>query len=115
MSALALGIVSGGAEIGRYIETTLGNDAWTLMRRWHGEVIEHGLAAPAPAPDLIRGVLERARGALRGRGRNEASFLDPLFRRLERGENPAQVSRRVHAADGLPGLIAHVGIPVPVE
>jgi hypothetical protein len=114
-AALALGIVSGAAEISQYIQATLGPEAWTIMRRWHGEVIADGLAVAEPASGLILGVLDRAKGALRGRGRQEASLLDPLYRRLDRRENPAQRARTLLATDGLAAVIDAASIPVPVE
>ena len=114
-SALALGVIAGAAEIGRHIEATLGNDAWSIMRRWHGQVLTHGLAAPEPASGLIEGVLERAKGALRGRGRDEARFLEPLFFRLQKKENPAQVARRVFAKGGMEALLNRAAIPASTD
>jgi len=114
-AALALGIVSGAAEISQYIQSTLGPEAWIIMRRWHGEVITDGLASAEPSSGLILGVLDRAKGALRGRGRQEASLLDPLYRRLARRENPAQRARVLLASDGLSAVIEAASIPAPVE
>ena len=114
-AALALGIVSGSREIAQYIQTTLGPEAWTIMRKWHGEVIQEGLRSPEPAADLILGVLDRARGALSGRGRQEASLLEPLYRRLDKRENPAQRARALLATDGLAAVIDAASIPAPVE
>ena len=71
---------------------TNSTDAWEIMRRWHADVIRSGLAVPEPVDGFTLGVLERAKGALRGRGR-KAALLDPLFRRLEQGMNPAQRAR----------------------
>ena len=114
-AALALGIVAGAAEIAGFVQFKLGPEAWHIMRTWHAQVIRLGLAAPEPVDGLIEGVLERAKGALRGRGRQEAALLDPLFRRLKRGENPAQRTRALLADKGLQALIDAVSIPPLVE
>ena len=114
-AALALGMVAGAAEIAAFVQSQMGPDAWEIMRRWHAQVIRMGLAAPEPVEGLIYGVLERAKGALRGRGRQEAALLNPLFRRLDRRENPAQRSQALLAAEGLPALIEAVSIPSLVE
>ena len=114
-SALALGIVSGAAEIAGFVQSNLGPEAWDIMRRWHREVIQHGLAAREPSAGFVLGVLERAKGALRGRGKQEADLLQPLFRRLKLGQNPAQRARALLAAEGMPALIDSVSISAPVE
>jgi len=110
-AALGLGIIAGGAEIGGYLEDVLGPAAWETMRRYHGEVVRHGLAAPEPVEDLIAGVLDRAKAALRGRSRREARLLDPLYRRLKARENPAQQARRVWSEGGVDALLAHARLP----
>ena len=114
-AALSLGIISAAQELATFIQDKLGSDAWETMRRWHADVIRSGLAAPEPADGFTLGVLERAKGALRGRGRKEATYLDPLFRRLERGENPAQQARALLAADGLDAVIERARIPLVSE
>ena len=115
VAALSFGLVCAAQELATYIQDKLGADAWEIMRRWHGEVIRLGLDAPEPVDGFTLGVLERAKGALRGRGRKEAPLLDPLFRRLERGENPAQRARALLATDGLDAVIAHARIPAVSE
>ena len=115
VAALSLGLVCAAQELATLIQDKLGPDAWEIMRRWHGEVIKSGLAAPEPVDDFILDVLERAKGALRARGRKEAPLLDPLFLRLERRENPAQRARALLAADGLDAVIANARIPAVSE
>ena len=115
VAALSLGLVSAAQELAVFIQDKLGNDAWEIMRRWHGEVIRSGLAAVEPVDGFMVGVLERAKGALRARGRREASLLDPLFRRLERRENPAQRARALLATDGVDAVIASARIPLISE
>ena len=111
VAALSLGLVCAAQELATYIQDKLGSDAWETMRRWHGEVIRSGLAAPEPVDGFTLGVLERAKGALRARGRKEAPLLNPLFKRLERGENPAQRARALLATDGIDAVIANARIP----
>lgn len=115
VAALSLGLVCAGQELAVFIQSQLGPDAWTVMRRWHGEVIRDGLAATEPVDGFILGVLERARGALRGRGQKEAPLLDPLFRRLERRENPAQRMRGMLSDQGIASVIEHARIPLRSE
>lgn len=115
VAALSLGIVSAAAELATYIQDTLGPEAWTTMKNWHGQVIRHGLAAPEPVDGFILGVLERAKGALRGRGRREAPFLDPLFRRLARRENPAQRARALLERDGIEAVVEDARILMQSE
>jgi gamma-glutamylcysteine synthetase len=109
-AALSLGLVCGAAELARFVDDELGPEAWSIMRRWHVEVIRHGLAATEPRAGFIRGVLERAKAALRARGRKEATMLDPLFARLDRGANPAQRARALLALEGLDAVIAQASI-----
>jgi gamma-glutamylcysteine synthetase len=113
-AALGLGVIAGGAEIGAYLNDTLGLDGWKAMRAWHGRVVRHGLAAPPPVEGLIEGVLERALAALRGRSRREGALLDPLFRRVAAGKNPAQRAREVFAEGGIEALIAHSRLPAAI-
>ncbi len=114
-AALSLGIVSGAAEIAQYVQDTLGSDAWTIMKEWHGMVVRLGLRAPEPRDGFVFGVLERARSALRARGRREAPFIEPLFWRLERKENPAQRFQDLVVEQGLAAALDAVSIPAIVE
>lgn len=115
VAALSLGIVSGAGEIAQFVQDTLGSDAWVRMAEWHGRVIRMGLSAPEPSEGFVLGVLERARSALRARGRKEAPFIEPLFHRLARKENPAQRFRARVEDLGLADAIDSVSMPAPVE
>ena len=115
VAALALGIVSGASEIAQYVNDTLGSDAWAIMREWHHQVVRLGLAAPEPREDFVLGVLERARSALRARGRREAPMIEPLFWRLERRENPAQRFQACVEQDGLASALDTASILLAVE
>ncbi len=114
-SAMALGLVYGADEIAQFLGDQLGPDGWEKMRQWHTEVIVHGLQAPEPAEGFILGVLERARSALRARGRKEAPFIEPLFQRLKRRESPAHRMRAIFAESGMAAVIEEASIPTQVE
>lgn len=114
-SALSLGVVAGAAEISQYVMTTLGTDAWSIMREWHKQAIVHGLASVEPASDFVLGILDRAKGALRGRGRSEVQYIEPLYWRLDRRENPAQRLRSILEAEGMDAAIAYASIPSLIE
>jgi gamma-glutamylcysteine synthetase len=111
VSALALGVIAGGADIAVFLADVLGPAAWDRMMTWHAQVVQHGLRAPEPVEGLIAGVLDRAKAALRVRGRREAVYLDPMYRRLANGESPADGARRAWAQGGMAGLIAHSRLP----
>lgn len=110
VAALVLGLVEGSTAISSYIQDVLGEGHWDLMRTFHRQAIHHGLLAPQPAPDFLQTIAELARQALAARGFGEESLLDPVFRRLERGMNPAQRIRTLFRSDGLPGLLTYATI-----
>ncbi len=111
VAALSLGIVAGGAEIGRYLSDVLGPAAWDRMLTWRRQVVQEGLRAPEPVPGLVAGVLDRAKGALRSRGRREAQYIEPLYRRLSMGQSPADGARQAFAEGGMSQLLAHSRLP----
>ncbi len=116
-TALYLGLVEGYEEIVGYVQNALPptgeervnpvhlSESWLRMRQYHEQVVRAGLAAPEPAPGFLADILELAAAALARRGYGEESMLAPLWRRLDRRENPAQRVRRVFAEEGLGGLI----------
>jgi gamma-glutamylcysteine synthetase len=108
--AMGLGLVEAAAPILEYVQTELGDDYWETMRAYHRNVIARGLDAPQPAPGFLAQIVELAYAGIAGRGLGEESFLEPIWRRLERRENPAQRARRIFASDGMHGLIAHTAI-----
>jgi len=75
------------------------------MKQYHEQVIRAGLAAPEPVPSFLADILELVAAALAHRGYGEESMLAPLWRRLQRRENPAQHLGRVFTKKGLEGLI----------
>ena len=116
-TALYLGLVEGREEITDYMQTALAPageesvsldplaECWPRMQQYHEQVVRAGLAAPEPVPGFLADILELAATALARRGYGEEGMLAPLWRRLERRENPAQRVRRVFAEEGLEGLI----------
>ena len=118
-TALYLGLVEGREEITDFMQTALapvgeerGNPdpmsaSWSRFREYHHVAVRAGLAAPDPAPDFLADILGLAATALARRGYGEENMLAPLWRRLERRENPAQRVRRVFAEEGLEGLIEY--------
>ena len=116
-AALYLGLVEGREQITDYIQTALApageeredsaplSACWPRMKQYHEQVIRAGLAAPEPAPGFLAEVLTLAEAALARRGYGEESMLAPLWKRLERRENPGQWVRRVFKAEGVEGLI----------
>lgn len=110
VAALNLGLIEAEAAIHPLLIDELGEGYWDRMRVYHQQVIRFGLDAPQPAPDLLRRVLGLAEAALAGRGYGEERLLAPLWRRLDRRQNPAQRARIVFRHDGMSGLIDHATI-----
>lgn len=108
VAALNLGLVEAASAVSALIVETLGEDYWEKMRLYHQQVVRYGLDAPQPAPQLLQRVLALAEEALAGRGRGEERLLSPLWRRVERRQNPAQRARIVFRQDGIRGLLDHV-------
>ncbi len=123
-TALYLGLVEGREQITAYIQTALAptgekrmerseervsqvplSECWPRMRQYHEQVVRAGLAAPDPAPGFLAEILGLAEAAIARRGHGEEAMLAPLWRRLERRENPAQRLRRVFVEAGLEELI----------
>lgn len=110
VAALNVGLIEAAQAIQHYVERTLGEDAWQVMRTYQQQAIRHGLRAPQPANGFLEEIVRLASQGLRSRNANEESLLDPIFDRLYRNENPAQRARRIFRSDGLAGLLRHVAI-----
>ncbi len=108
VAALNLGLVEAASAISALIVEGLGEDYWEKMRLYHQQVVRYGLDAPQPAPQLLQRALALAEEALAARGRGEERLLSPLWRRVERRQNPAQRARIVFRQDGIRGLLDHV-------
>ena len=108
--ALSVGLVEQAAPIMDYVQTVLGENYWATMRTYHRQVIDRGLAAPQPAPNFLRAIIQLAEVGLQQRGQNEASLLKPIIDRLNHQLNPAQRARRIFQNDGMAGLLAHTAI-----
>jgi len=110
VAALNLGIIEAMPEITLLIRSELGDDYWTVMQVYHQQAIRFGLDAPQPGSDLLARVLALADAALARRGFGEQKFLAPLWRRIDRRQNPAQQTRVVFRHDGMAGLLSHTTI-----
>ena len=84
--ALNVGLIEAATEIQHYIDSTLGPDAWQIMRTYQQQAIRHGLRAPQPANGFLERILHLACAGLQSRKANEAPLLEPLFERLYRNE-----------------------------
>ncbi len=110
VSALNLGLIEAMPEICMLIRTELGDSYWTAMQTYHQQAIRFGLDAPQPGSDLLARVLALAEAALARRGFGEQELLAPLWRRLDRRQNPAQRARVVFRHDGMIGMLSHAAI-----
>jgi hypothetical protein len=108
--ALSVGLIEAAAPIMAYVQEELGEDYWATMRTYHRQVIKHGLAAPQPAHNFLKTIVQYAGWGLQQRSQGEEALLQPIQRRLERGQNPAQRVRSIFQIDGLRGLLAHTAI-----
>jgi hypothetical protein len=109
-AALGLGLIEAAPAIEAYLDDLFGPHTWPTLRAYQQQVIQYGLAAPQPAPDMLQRILTLAAAALQQRGRSEERLLEPLFSRLARGLNPAQESLRLFQQEGLTGLLAHLTV-----
>lgn len=108
--ALNVGLIEAAEEIQEYIDSTLGEDYWQIMRTYQQQAIRHGLRAPQPAHNFLDQIAQFAAQGLRRRNAGEEGLLEPIFDRLYRRENPAQRARRIFRSDGMLGLLRHVAI-----
>lgn len=67
-------------------------------------------AFPVPYDTYVRDVLNICNDALIRRGLGEEIFLSPLYERLDHGENPGQVARRLAGSEGMSALVEHCAI-----
>ena len=104
-AALNLAMVVSAPGLERLLEQVFGDDAWDVLRAYRSEAAREGLAAAEPVAGFVRSVLDVCAEGLRGRGRGEEVFLQPLFDRLERRENPAQEAVRVLEDGGVAALL----------
>ena len=106
-AALNTAIVAAAPALAALIDTELGPDAWTAMRRWHHTAMHEGMAATEPTPGFTAKALASCHAALEARGAGEERHLQPLFDRLDRRQNPAQQALAVFATGGLTALCDH--------
>jgi gamma-glutamylcysteine synthetase len=111
VAALGLGLIEAAEAIEAYLAQQFGAEVWSILHAYQARVIAQGLAAPQPAPGLLRQVLTLATEALEQRGRGEEVFMEPLFGRLARGTNPAQEALETFNQGGLKQLLAWATVP----
>ena len=75
-------------------------DHWPQLQAFHPKAVAYGLSADEPITGMLEGVLQLCHNALEARGRGEEIYLQPLWRRLEARENPAQAIRRIFGTKG---------------
>ena len=105
-AVLGAALIEGAPAIAALLRDALGADPWPAMRAWHHAAMRQGLAAPEPAPGLLRAILDAGRDALAARGLGEESRMAPLYARLDAGMNPAQRALAAFEAGGLDALVA---------
>lgn len=113
VAALSLGIMESLQVINRDPElgSLLG---WRIQRKLYKAAAKEGLAAEVdtlPTKRMLARLLEICDDALKKRGNGEEVYLEPLWRRLEAGENPGQTVRRILETDGLQAAIDHLTVP----
>ncbi len=108
--ALSVGLIEAAQPITDYILEALGENYWSILRTYHQRTIAQGLAAPQPAPNFLRTIVQLAAKGIQQRGQDEERLLQPIWNRLERRENPAQRARRIYQSDGMHALLAQLAI-----
>jgi hypothetical protein len=59
---------------------------------------------------MLSQLVAKAEDALRKRGYGEEGLLAPIWRRLERRQNPAQRAAQLFRTDGMAALVNHATI-----
>ena len=121
-AALSVGMVEAAPQLLRYVLTGSPNEGaalegegmerwatqlkaqWPRLRKLHDEAMRSGLADDAVAA-FSSDVLEICRGGLARRGLGEEGFLEPLFGRVARRQNPGQWAQGVLRQRGVGGLV----------
>lgn len=104
-NALILGLVESLSEVAAYFTDALGDDPWPTMITYRAAVVRDGLQVPEPVPGLLRSVVKLAEAGLARRGRGEAIFLAPIWRRLDARTSPAMHARETFREHGLEALL----------
>lgn len=109
-AALCLAWVEAMPEVWTYLCARLGPDPWPAMAAYRQEAIRHGARAREPAREFLAGLVGIAAAALRGRGRGEGRYLDPIRRRLETRTLPADRAVRVFRRGGVAALVERMSL-----
>jgi gamma-glutamylcysteine synthetase len=113
-SLLAVGALSLGLaeHLPQARELVDGYD-WDDLRAARVDAMRRGLYAKVgeePMSALCEAMLEVASDGLRTRGEREQSYLAPLWRRLTRGQCPADAAARRLQRDGMGGLVERLAV-----
>jgi len=108
--ALCLGLIEAVETIHAFVAERLGPNYWLRMHSWHRRVITSGLAAPEPVEGFLAEISRLAEDAVTARGFGEEAYFAPLWRRLDKKENPAQTARRVFLDSGMEGLLEYAQV-----
>ncbi len=103
--ALCLGLVESLPEARAFLHERLGQDPWPAMRSYRRAAVRGGPRAREPIPGLLAGLVALAEAGLRGRGRGEERFLQPIYRRLESRTVPADRALRLFDQGGVPAIV----------
>ena len=104
-ATMGVGLIVAGSEIQSWLDDQLGEESWTIMQKYHAQVIGNGLNATEPFPGFLEGLLNKMEKGLQKRGFGEETFLKPLYKRVNKRENPAQEAQRVFRQFGMDALI----------
>lgn len=86
---------------------------WEDLRAARLDAMRRGLYAEVggqPVSALCEAMLEIASDGLRRRGEKEQSYLAPLWRRLTRGQCPADIAAQRFRRDGMEGLLKRFAV-----
>ncbi|NJN80877.1 MAG: hypothetical protein HC802_00325 [Caldilineaceae bacterium] len=104
--ALSLGLIEAATQIQSYIEATIGDGFWEIMRTYHRYAIERGLRAPQPAPISWRKLSNWPRKAcaprLWGRAPARSDPQPTLSAGKPGATHPPHLSDRRHDASARP-------------
>jgi len=116
-AALHLGLVEGNKDIWDFVLSEFGDQesSWKAMLDAEEDAEVYGLATDSKKPlnsSFLNSLLDKCSSALEKRGKQEEQFLEPLYSRVERRENPAQEAVGKALRGGVERLIAHTAVKV---
>ena len=94
------------------IEMNEQKQPWPEFYQWRKRSLNHGLNTEEVFTGLLQGMLHYAQAGLEARGMGEEVYLEPLFERLDSGQNPAQQLRRGFNRFGVEDLLQNRSIEI---